>query len=84
VLPVELAEVEERRLLGAYLGMAKALGLTLPDEEEAWQQYREALIYGYYMWGITRRVEPAIREQFTDRLGRAVMRHGSFELLGVG
>ncbi len=84
VLPVELAEIEERRLLGTYLDMARALGLSLPGEEEAWRHYREAVMYGYYMWGITRRVEPAIREQFTDRLGRAVMRHGSFELLGVG
>ncbi len=83
VLPVELAEQEERRLLNVYLDMGRALGLALPDAEEAWLQYREAVMYGYYMWGITRRVDPAIREQFTDRLGRAVMRHGSFELLGV-
>ena len=83
VLPVELAEAEERRLLGHYLGLARGLGLSLPDDEQAWLQYREAVMYGYYMWGITRRVEPAIREQFTDRLGRAVMRHDSFGLLGV-
>lgn len=83
VLPVELAEVEERRLLSHYLGLARGLGLTLPDDEKAWLQYREAVMYGYYMWGITRRVDPPIREMFTDRLGRAVMRHGSFELLGV-
>ena len=83
VLPVELAEREERNLLNTYLEMARALGLVLPDAEAAWRQYREAVMYGYYMWGITRRVEPAIRVQFTDRLGRAVMRHGSFELLGV-
>ncbi len=84
VLPVELAEVEERRLLDHYLHLARTLGLTLPDADEAWMQYREAVMYGYYMWGITRRVEPAIREMFTNRLGRAVMRHGSFGLLGVG
>lgn len=84
VLPVELAEVEERNLLGHYLGLARSLGLALPNDEEAWLQYREAVMYGYYMWGITRRVDPPIIWQFTDRLGRAVMRHGSFELLGVG
>ncbi len=83
VLPVELAEVEERNLLNHYLDFARGLGLTLPDNEEAWLQYREAVMYGYYMWGITRRVDPPIIRQFTDRLGRAVMRHGSFELLGV-
>ena len=83
VLPVALAELEERRLLGLYLDMARGLGLTLPDEEQAWRQYREAVVYGFFMWGITRRVEPAIRNLFTDRLGRAVMRHDSFGLLGV-
>ena len=65
------------------LEMARDHGLTLPDNELAWLQYREAVMYGYYMWGITRRVDPPIRVQFTDRLGRAVMRHDSFGLLGV-
>jgi hypothetical protein len=83
VLPVELAEKEERNLLGHYLDLARGHGLTLPDAEEAWLQYREAVMYGYYMWGITRRVAPDITIQFTDRLGRAVMRHDSFALLGV-
>jgi hypothetical protein len=83
VLPVDLAEKEERNLLGHYLDLARGHGLTLPDAEEAWLQYREAVMYGYYMWGITRRVAPDITIQFTDRLGRAVMRHDSFALLGV-
>jgi len=84
VLPVELAETEERRLLGHYLGLARGHGLAMPDDEEAWLQYREAVMYGFYMWGITRRVAPDITVLFTDRLGRAVMRHDSFALLGVG
>lgn len=83
VLPVELAEKEERKLLNHYLDLARGHGLTVPDAEEAWQQYREAVMYGFYMWGITRRVAPDITVQFTDRLGRAVMRHESHALLGV-
>lgn len=83
VLPVELAETEERRLLDHYLGLARGRGLPLPDGDEAWLQYREAVMYGFYMWGITRRVAPDITNQFTDRLGRAVMRHESHALLGV-
>lgn len=83
VLPVELAEKEERNLLNHYLDLARGHGLTLPDAEEAWLQYREAVMYGFYMWGITRRVAPDITVQFTDRLGRAVMRHESHALLGV-
>ena len=83
VLPVELAEKEERNLLNHYLELGRGHGLVLPDAEEAWLQYREAVMYGFYMWGITRRVAPDITIQFTDRLGRAVMRHESHALLGV-
>ena len=66
--------MEERNLLNHYLGLARSLGLSLPSDEEAWLQYREAVMYGYYMWGITRRVDPPIIRQFTDRLGRADQR----------
>lgn len=83
VLPVELAEREERRLLDHYLATMRGLGCELPDREEAWRQYREAAIYGYYLWSITRRVDPPIIEMFVGRLGRAVERHESHALLGV-
>ncbi len=83
VLPLELAEAEERRLLGHYLDHARGLGLTMPDAETAWAQYREAVVYGFYLWGITRRVDPPIIREFTKRLGLAVARHDSFGMLGV-
>ena len=83
VLPVELAEREERNLLRHYLQAMRGSGLLLPDEEEAWRQYRESLMYGYFLWAITRRVDPAFTLQFVDRLGRAVMRHDSHRILGV-
>lgn len=83
VLPVELAEAEERHLLMHYLAEMKALGCAMPDAEAAWAQYREAPAYGYYLWGITRRVDPPIIETFVPRLGLAVTRHDSFGLLGV-
>lgn len=83
VLPVETAETEERRLLGEYLAMMRGHGMAMPDKEQAWVQYREAVTYGYYLWSITRRVDPPIIVQFTDRLGRAVMHHDSFGLLGA-
>lgn len=83
-LPWEVAEKEERNLLDHYLGVMKAKGFAMPDRDEAWRRYREAAIYGYYMWAITRRVDPPIIEQFTDRLGRAVTRLESHKLLGIG
>lgn len=82
-LPWDVAEKEERSLLNHYLGVMKAKGFAMPEADEAWRRYREAAIYGYYMWAITRRVDPPIIEQFTDRLGRAVTRLESHKLLGI-
>ena len=83
VLPVEVAEKEERNLLTHYLAEMRSLGIEMPDAETAWAQYREAPAYGYYLWGITRRVDPPIIETFVPRLGLSVTRHDSFGLLGV-
>lgn len=83
VLPVEVAEREERKLLDHYLAVMRGHGADMPEGEDAWRQYREAVIYGYYLHAITRRVEPAITVQFVQRLGRAAERHESHALLGV-
>jgi Phosphotransferase enzyme family len=83
VLPTALAEAEERRLLNLYLGMMRASGREMPDDELAWQQYRESVIYGQYLWAITRRVDPPIIVQFNQRLGAAAARLGSYGLLGI-
>ena len=83
VLPVELAEKEERVLLNHYLDTARGLGGSVPGLDEAWEQYRMSVVYGYFLWSITRRVDPAITNVFVNRLGSAVTRHGSYRLLGV-
>jgi aminoglycoside phosphotransferase (APT) family kinase protein len=83
VLPVEVAEVEERALLDHYLGVMRGLGCAVPDRETAWQQYREAAIYGYYLWAITRKVDAPIINLFFNRLGSSVARHDSHGLLGI-
>jgi hypothetical protein len=41
------------------------------------------MAYGFFMWAITQKVEPAIVEEFNRRLGLAVTELGTFELLGV-
>ena len=83
ILPVELAEREERRLLNHYLDTARGLGSAIPDPETAWTQYRASIVYGYYLWAITRKVDPAITVTFNQRLGSAVARLDSYKLLGV-
>ena len=83
VLSVEAAEKHEWDLLDHYLGEARRLGVQVPDREAARAQYRAAAVYGYYLWAITRRVDPAITEVFVDRLGKSVARHESFKALGL-
>ncbi len=83
VLEVAERERAERDLLDHYLGARRALGGDVPTVAEAWDAYRDALAYGYYMWGITRRVDRPIILAFVDRLGSAVEHHETFARLGV-
>lgn len=83
VLAVDVAEREERRLLDQYLDAARGHGCEVPHREAAWAHYRRAIVYGYFLWAMTRRVDPAITEVFVNRLGSAVQRHDSFELLAA-
>lgn len=83
VLDVGLREDRERDLLAHYCdALARHGGPSLVGDV-AWLEYRAHLAYGYFMWGITQQVEPAIVETFTTRLGTAVAHHDSFSLLGV-
>jgi Phosphotransferase enzyme family len=83
VLEVADAEREERRLLSHYLEAVRALGGDAPEFDTAWQRYRACIVYGFYLWSITRRVDPAITNVFVQRLGASVSRHDSYRLLGV-
>lgn len=83
VLPVGIAEREERRLLDHYLEAVTRFGGMAPDREQAWSDYRAAQIYGLFMWAITRSGGPELIRTFVERLGAAAERHDSMVLLGV-
>ena len=83
VLTPEDRRTHERVLLAEYCKRAKALGGPDIVADDAWRSYRVAMIYGYYLWAITRKVEPAIIDTFVYRLGTAADDLQSFELLGV-
>ena len=78
VLTPQDRRANERRLLDHYLGRLKALGGPAIDVGEAWTRYRAAMIYGYYMWAITRKLDPPIILEFVRRLGLAVSDLDSF------
>ncbi len=81
VLPEAVAEQHEAQLLKHYLEAVQKHGGNAVDFDTAWLDYRRAQVYGYYQWAITQRVHPPITHQAFRRLGAAVARHGSYELL---
>jgi hypothetical protein len=83
VLTPEDRRASERELLEGYLTAVRKLGGDAPGIDEAWDDYRAALIYGFYLWGVTRRVAPDVTNEFNRRLGTAVHDHQSFALLGL-
>lgn len=75
-------EQAERDLVAHYVDSLRRHGVDdAPDAETAWRGYRLGLAYGYFLWSITRRVDPPIIVEYTQRLGRAVVDHGSLDLL---
>jgi hypothetical protein len=83
ILPVETAEAHEWDLLDHYLEHARRRGVDVPSGDAARDAYRICVLYGYYLWAITRRVDPPIINVFVDRLGKATARHDSFRRLAV-
>ncbi len=83
VLSPEDRRVHERALLDHYRDRLRALGGPDLQAEEAWTRYRAAMVYGYFLWAITQKVEPAITLEFVRRLGLAVADLESYAVLGV-
>jgi hypothetical protein len=83
VLSVDDREKAERDLLAHYLDRLGTYGGEPPSWDEAWSEYRNFLVYGYFLWAMTRYVDEQITLEFVKRLGTAVAQHDSFEALGV-
>ena len=83
VLSPEDRRSHERALLDHYRDRLKALGGPDLHADEAWTRYRAAMVYGYFLWVITQKVEPAITLEFVRRLGLAVADLESYAVLGV-
>ena len=75
-------ERHEADLVRGYLDVRRSLGDDVPAFSVAWDEYREALVYGFYMWAITQRVARPVLEAHVARLGRAVEHHDSLARLG--
>lgn len=77
-LEVEDRRSHERELVAHYLDHLVAGGVTGLDESAVWRGYRRGIVHGFYLWGITFKVDPAITTRLLTRLGTAAADHDSF------
>lgn len=73
----------ETELLGGYLDKLEEAGGPRLDREVAWTGYLQGLVYGFWMWGITRFVKPEITSLHLARLGAAVEDHRAMDALVI-
>lgn len=74
-LTVDERRGAERDLLRHYLDALASHGVTPPPWAEAWRAIAFGMVHGFYLWGITTKVQPAIIATLLHRLGTAVADH---------
>jgi hypothetical protein len=70
-LTVDERRRSERDLLRHYLDVLGSYGVT-PPWDDAWHAIAGGMLHGFFLWGITTKVEPAIIATLLHRLGAAV------------
>ncbi len=81
-LSVDDRRRSERDLVRHYLDCLAAGGVDAPSADEAWSGIRRGIIHGFYLWGITLKVEPAVTTELLRRLGAAAADHDAFAVVG--
>jgi hypothetical protein len=72
----------ERDLLRHYLEQVASGGAVgVPPFDQAWEQYRRAMPYGFFLWGITQFVTQDIIGVLLHRIGTAASELESYEVL---
>lgn len=77
-LTVEDRRSSEQDLVRLYLERLRAEGIDAPSQDEAWHGVRRGIIYGFFLWGITLKVDPAVTTALLTRLGVAADDHDAF------
>jgi Phosphotransferase enzyme family len=73
----------ERDLLAHYLDELHAAGIEAPTWPDAWLGMGRGILHGFYLWGITLKVDPAIISVLLHRLGTAAADHDVFAAAGT-
>jgi hypothetical protein len=74
-LTVEDRRRTEEDLVHHYLDRLAAAGVDAPSWDDAWSGVRRGVLYGFFLWGITLKVDPAVTTTLLPRLGTAAADH---------
>ena len=80
-LPVAERRAVGADLLGAYLDELVAQGVDRPSDEEIRLGICCGLVYGFFLWAITLKVDPSITTAMLERLGAAVADHQALDVV---
>jgi hypothetical protein len=81
VLTVNDRRRHEDDLLRHYLERLAAGGVTAPPFDEARDRIRLGMVHGFYLWGITLKVDPRKTTVLLERLGTAVDDHDAYDAI---
>lgn len=79
VLTVDDRRRHEDELLRHYVDCLTAFGMELPRGDDTWRVVRLGTLHGFYLWGITLKVDPRKTSVLLERLGTAVADHHAYE-----
>jgi hypothetical protein len=79
VLSVADRRRSEHDLVRHYLERLAAGGIDVPLNEQTWRGLRRGMVHGFYLWGITLKVDPRKTAVLLERLGAAVADHNAYE-----
>lgn len=74
-LTVEDRRRTERDLLRHYLDVLDSHQVTVPTWDEAWSCLGRGMLHGFFLWGITTKVQPEVIVTLLQRMGTAVADH---------
>jgi aminoglycoside phosphotransferase (APT) family kinase protein len=81
-LTVEDRRRTEKDLVRHYLDRLGAAGVDAPSWDDAWLGIRRGVLHGFYLWGITLKVDPAVTSVLLRRLGTAAADHDALAAVG--
>jgi hypothetical protein len=80
-LSVADRRANEHDLVAHYLDEMKKRGVDLTESDDLWFGLRCGIVYGFFLWAITLKVDPPITTELCTRLGTAVADHEAYEVV---